>query len=597
MWRIEKTHSITGDEPHYLVIADGLLPTFELEQTGPYTREFQNRTIVAGGLAAKSASPTPSNTHAEIGPHGLFNVHNIGLPALLSIPYLLGGEIGARFAMIAMGALAIFLILKMLSLSGISARGQAAIAVPLCIALPFVSGATQIYPDLPGGALCLLGVYMLFRGPQAQRRRDGLFASILLAYLPWLHIRFALPMMIILISLAFTWRKELPIKSLVLRFAVPAFISLVLLATYNTYAFGHASGPYQSGDVMLNRIAIMQFFGLIFDQNQGIFLQQPLHFVGLYYLVHIGRKKLVATLTSLFVVLSLIGPNATHWNLYGGWSFSGRFGWAAATVLCSITALAAAQLWSEHKRTAQVLLSLSFAVQLRHLIAIFVQRRILFPHIFDGWIGTYSTFWSKVEAALPQWRDYRWAFSYTPNFLFICFAVAVLVIGAVSSHSSKSQRTLLLSCTATLVLLLSAYSRFGDLPFPQQRWAASQLSSSVGKVENLSRVANNGDPKGLLTYGPYWEVPSGQYEVGIRYKTDGVTDINGIIDVYVADRNTVVTAVDLPNTHNESQELFFPINISSKTSGKIELRTTYEGKGLLLVDWVQLRRTSDNIAE
>jgi hypothetical protein len=114
MWRSEKMHTITGDEPHYLVIADGLLPTFELEQTGPYTREFRNRTIVPGGLAPSNAVPSPSNTHAEEGPRGLFNVHNIGLPIILSVPYLLGGEIAARVAMILMGAAIVWLLAQIL---------------------------------------------------------------------------------------------------------------------------------------------------------------------------------------------------------------------------------------------------------------------------------------------------------------------------------------------------------------------------------------------------------------------------------------------------------------------------------------------------
>jgi hypothetical protein len=39
MWKHDNALSVTGDEPHYLVIASGLLPHFEVEQTGPYTHE------------------------------------------------------------------------------------------------------------------------------------------------------------------------------------------------------------------------------------------------------------------------------------------------------------------------------------------------------------------------------------------------------------------------------------------------------------------------------------------------------------------------------------------------------------------------------
>lgn len=34
MWKHDNALSVTGDEPPYLVIASGLLPHFEVEQTG-----------------------------------------------------------------------------------------------------------------------------------------------------------------------------------------------------------------------------------------------------------------------------------------------------------------------------------------------------------------------------------------------------------------------------------------------------------------------------------------------------------------------------------------------------------------------------------
>ena len=597
MWKSEKMHAITGDEPHYLVIADGLLPTFELEQTGPYTREFQNRTIVESGLAPRDAVPSTSNTHGEVGPRGLFNVHNIGLPALLAIPYLLGGELGARIAMILMGSLVVLLLRQFLSLTSVSKTGQVLISLPLAIGLPFISGATQIYPDLPGGIICLSGIYFLFRGPRKDKPHDGVIIACVLAFLPWLHIRFSLPMAVVLGALMIRWRELHTWKSLLFKFATPATVSVALLAMYNVYAFGHASGPYQSGDVMLNRIAIMQFLGLLFDQNQGIAIQQPLHFVGLLYLAYLLRRQTIATATTIIVALSLIGPNATHWNLYGGWSFSGRFGWAAATVLLSLTTLATAKVWSDHRKTAFVVIGIALAIQIRHLIAIFIQKRTLFPHIFDGWIGTYSTFWSPIEAMLPQFRDYRWAFTYVPNLVVIAIGISILLVGWSTGLTRETKRGVMASISFTSIALLGLYGRFGDLPFPIQKWAGSQLSSSIGKIDNLSRTAEPQNGKGLLTYGPYWEVPKGDYEVGIRYRSDGTEDVNGILDVFIAEKNIVITAVDLPSTRNITRDLYLPISISDANAGKIELRTMYEGKGTLTVDWIQLRRVSGNQAE
>jgi hypothetical protein len=53
----------------------------------------------------------------------------------------------------------------------------------------------------------------------------------------------------------------------------------------------------------------------------------------------------------------------------------------------------------------------------------------------------------------------------------------------------------------------------------------------------------------------------------------------------------------LKNTNGEVQEFFMQFSIDSTTQGKIELRTFYEGEGELTVEWIQLRRVSDNVRE
>ena len=596
-WRSENMHAITGDEPHYLVIADGLLPTFELEQSGPYSREFRNRTIVEGGLAEPDAVPSPTNTHAELGPRGLFNVHNVGLPVVLAVPYLLGGELGARLTMVLIGASIVFLLGRMMSLTKLDPRQQFLVLLPVALGLPFVTGATQIYPDLPGGAICLAAVWALLRGPDSGRARDGLLTAILLSYLPWLHIRFALPMFILLAALVFTRRHQSTITRTAIKFGLPSVLSILLLATYNWYAFGHMTGPYQSGDVMLNRIAVMQFLGLFFDQNQGIALQQPLYFVAFFFAARLVKEHAIALTTALLVAFAMLGPNATHWNLYGGWSFSGRFGWGAATVLTPFVLLSISTLVSENRRIGLAIVSLAAIVQMRHLLAVFVQKRMLFPHMFDGWIGTYSTFWSPIEKYLPQWRDIRWAFGYVPNMVFLSVTIGLVVIGAVSSIDVKARNLVVASLVVPAVLALVMYGRFADLPFPQQRWAASVLPGITGQVDNLSRIAEPGDKKDLLTFGPFWEVPEGDYEVGVKYYSGGSDSSNGILDVYFSELGIIDQTVDLDPTSAAGREIFFPLHVTSGHAGKLEIRTLYGGTGTLRVDWIQLRRVNGNTPE
>jgi hypothetical protein len=51
------------------------------------------------------------------------------------------------------------------------------------------------------------------------------------------------------------------------------------------------------------------------------------------------------------------------------------------------------------------------------------------------------------------------------------------------------------------------------------------------------------------------------------------------------------------NTQGVFEEFFTQITLDSTTTGKIEVRTFYEGRGSLTVDWIQLRRVSDNVRE
>ena len=589
-------HTITGDEPHYLVIADGLLPTFELEQTGPYTREFRNRTIVPGGLAPSNAVPSPSNTHAEEGPRGLFNVHNIGLPIILSVPYLLGGEIAARVAMILMGAAIVWLLAQILLLTPLSSRMRFAVLFPLVIGMPLIPAATQIYPDLPGGLLCLLGVFILLKVAENVAPAKLTIASVALAYLPWLHIRYSLPMGIILLAFAFQNRSRFSLQTIVMRLWLPAAVSVVLLASYNIYAFGNPTGPYSSGDIMVNRIAVMQFLGLLFDQNQGIFIQQPLHFLGLLSVVALFKKYAVAVVTTGLIALSTLGPNSTHWNLYGGWSFSGRFGWTAAVALLGLTSFAIAHLYQHHKRATTVVIGIGLLIQLRILWGIFVQKIDLFPRTFDGWIGTYSTFWSTFETWLPQWRDYRWAYSYVPNYVFIAIACGVALWGYQNAVSSSRNRQLALSFAVVTLVITGAYSRFGDLPFPAQKWAASTLQSKVGTVENLSRTVDATSGVGFITYGPYFSLPKGTYELGVRYSSSSDTS-NVTLDAYGATTKTLIKSWPLTHTEGRPNEVMFVFSIDASQEDKFEFRTSYSGTGEATIDWISLRKVDKNFAE
>lgn len=81
---------VTGDEPHYLVMADGLLRDRTFDLRNAYTREGETHRIYGSPL------PAP---HVVIVNHRWGPYHEPGLPIALAIPFAVGGELGARVAL------------------------------------------------------------------------------------------------------------------------------------------------------------------------------------------------------------------------------------------------------------------------------------------------------------------------------------------------------------------------------------------------------------------------------------------------------------------------------------------------------------------
>ena len=81
---------VTGDEPHYLVMADGLVHDRTFDLRDAYTREGQTQRIYGSPL------PAP---HVTIINHRWGPYHEPGLAMLLALPFSVGGTLGARLAL------------------------------------------------------------------------------------------------------------------------------------------------------------------------------------------------------------------------------------------------------------------------------------------------------------------------------------------------------------------------------------------------------------------------------------------------------------------------------------------------------------------
>ncbi len=427
-WNHAHRNSVTGDEPHYLVTANGIAKYKTFEQTLPYKEEFKTHQIYKTGLTSPDEKPSSKNTHAIQGPHGLFSIHNIGLPLLLALPFFCAGVMGAKIAMILLNSLLVVVAWKISSLFYAQKNIRFLSVLATCIAFPLIPGANQIFPDMLVGGIFLSAIYWFITIERQRTFLKEIIGIAVIAFIPWLQIKFAITAIIFLFAITLkTWSISRKLSKPFLFLGI-FILSFSLLAIYNEYAFGKISGPYSEGALAINKTAFMVFVGLLIDQNQGFLMQNLIAFVGLAFIGQFyTRYKSTIVLMGL-VFLSLIIPNSLHPNWYGGWSFSGRFEWSRATVFMLATIFGLAQLANSHRNIYRTVISISLAWQTYLFYRYVFQGPGLYNKSALTDFNHYSTFYGKMHSWLPALYNSDWAYTYTPNYIWSIVVILICIL-------------------------------------------------------------------------------------------------------------------------------------------------------------------------
>ena len=259
-----------------------------------------------------------------------------------------------------------------------------------------------------------------------------------MAYLPWLQIKNFVPAIVILsLFVLVRLRSRHAWKSTVVTSAV-CLLSWGLLLAYNQRYFGHLLGlPEQAPS--LGRSGIEYTLGLLFDRDQGLFVQVPIAILGLLGL-WMGRKKLpisvIATVLSVGSILVLNGSYTA--NPYGGFSLAGRFMWTGLPVLVGWTGILFAR-WQEAGRVLRLPMMVVLALWAYQGVA-----------ILDGVHTYYNAF-----SPLPSWDPASWP-GWWPGFnrLLPQFNLAGRTLGAPAVALLVA-----LVLTAFLVIVAAQYTR------------------------------------------------------------------------------------------------------------------------------------------
>ena len=314
---IKSSIGLSGDEPHYLVIAHSLMADGDVR--------IENNHSQADYLPFWP-SPLPMH-YLQRGVGGvIYSVHAPGLPALLLPLYALASMWGAVFMIGLLGALTAVAVFD--TAASVASRG-AAVATWMAIAftVPFVLHGSMIFPEMPAALIMAwLGRWLWTSRPT--RSSTWLWRGAALGYLPWLHTKFSVLLAVVTLALVIRlWPRVRDMASLLAPIAVSGVLWLasfyVMYGSLNpTVVYGFDA----AGDLAIANIP-RGLLGLAFDQEFGLLWYTPV-----FVLVVPGAWMLLRhpatrwqTVATLLAVAAFLGSTTQYYMWWGGTSVPARF--------------------------------------------------------------------------------------------------------------------------------------------------------------------------------------------------------------------------------------------------------------------------------
>jgi hypothetical protein len=271
------THTVlfpSGDEPHYLIIAQSLWRDGDLriednharKEYAEYFRRDLDPHYLTRGLDGE-----------------IYSVHPVGMPVLITPVYALGGYTLVVAFFVAMAATAATVMWRwVVALTGTLGTPTLAWAA-IVLSAPFLINAFTIYPEIPAALVVALAVVLTLRATPGVRAWHDVAIGLLVGALPWLSTKYA-PMSAAIVAVAFA-RRAWPLHAGETRWNVVGGLRIGLpygLCLLGWFAFFYAywgtpmpSAPY--GPMTQTAVAntIFGVPGLLFDQEYGLVPYAP----------------------------------------------------------------------------------------------------------------------------------------------------------------------------------------------------------------------------------------------------------------------------------------------------------------------------------
>lgn len=345
--------AVTGDAPHYLVIARSLAADGDVDLRNDYD-ERRYDDFYAGSLEPRHTNTSPWGEE--------YPFHGLGVAVLVAPGFAAFGVAGATATAIAVmaggSALLWLAVWHLLRQTGAAWFGWAT----LVSSAPFALHAAAIYPDGPAAAAVAVALWLaaLLHGGRVVPLVAVAAGGAGLAALPWLHARLALPAGIFGLALAWAiwrgqperwtrlaWMLTVPIISL----AGWVASALVMFDTWNpAAAILQRTAPGGWTDVARGLL------GLFADHQYGLLPAAPVMAAGIWGLARfVAAFPLIGVATGGAAAGVLVMSSAWVW--WGGDAAPARF----LTVVLPALALWAAHAWSTSGAGGRRVLSLALA--------------------------------------------------------------------------------------------------------------------------------------------------------------------------------------------------------------------------------------------
>ncbi len=308
-----RTKHPTGDEPHYLLMTISLIKDGDLKVKNNYD-EKDYKAFLEEELTPHVIDYAPERSG-----------HSCGLSILLVPAYWIGGYKACVFFSSILLAFVICGSAYLGHKMGIDMKFVVWGSLLCSIIPPLLTFNGQIYPEVPCAAIVMYGM-IIFLG----RKRSPILHSafmIFLAVLPFLHIKFIVIQILLLVCYIICSRS--------LRYTITSLVALILswglLLFVNHHLYGYWSfGPVYRGQKVLAQGNLLIGLGAyLFDPQYGLLFQSPVFIItllGLFiYLATAIRKRNVPGICQIGIIIGYVLFLASLPIYFFGWSTTSRF--------------------------------------------------------------------------------------------------------------------------------------------------------------------------------------------------------------------------------------------------------------------------------